>query len=462
MLCKNYYNRLDSASGHFDISSFITYLNWKFEDGDTEYLAKISTILHEQSHFHQIIGTSYGHFLTDLQDLWVSQLILSVKGAIKNSSLYPNIPTPISKWLKKESNSFSIWLLESVLKLVDSCKYLHSISLEGGTKKDFESFKENYEYLINIKLLLSKQYNWFISEKNKLTDYEVNFEGEEWFGAREIMELQSQLFQLFFLEQHIGKDFNYELNPFIKDLILNSTPESTKNVYQKLRRAIEDENSKILKVISNYINLDSMDSIATIMALCDLSLMPAIGKYQDVNTFMPRIIDILPGFRFAQALIVINKKNILLDSQFNNYHKFIETICIDNSTRWPNPQWLSKKIIKYRQVYNNYGNNLDHKAVFDWQVKASLIRQEKPHIFVYLNELELRTQLSQPYVYYQDHLIENATIEETASIFYRFLSYLTAKVLVEGVGAIEEYSFVPSIDYFVKMKFKRELGINLN
>lgn len=423
-------NNNSSRMGHFDIRGYFTYLGWRRSEIEEDFIAYHSTFDHEQFHFHQHIGTTFGHFLVDLQEIWVGQVVECVRKALEISPSSARFP--ISRWIESENGGHVSKILETGLIVKSLCDEIADIAFEGGVPDDYTRFKERYMRLINIILSGPSFQYWPLPRVPEVSSIGMDFEKDGWFGARALMELSASLAQLWQISSARHHTSSAEVAQHI------AGDASSRFINIDLKNAWEREYNAAFTSIEQYLPSNLESKILTALALVDLALMTPMGRFHGEYPTTPSIMDLLPSLRYYSAARTAHHRGLSVQS-VDEYPTFVRELGIDGALQWPQPAWLSHKLVRLETPDDNH-----LAALRNMQIAAAQLRIDLPHVFLHpndspLNELRVPTVLGpnwSEYGYSESH---------SRLINTRFFIYLVARVSVEGLRVLSEYDFIPDI-----------------
>ena len=408
--------------GTYYPSGFFVNLDWSIDVDTPDYLPYLCAFGHEQVHFLQHVGSSFGVFLADIEDFWVSEVINCVSFGLEISG--PPKPA-IKHWIEAETNIVVKRCLEQALELHEICSELKRIALFGGSISSLLRFTKLYRRILDYQARHSNP-SWRINPNLFPVDSDIDFPFEGVFGAHQIMECAAS-----FVELHYGEDRSSELYQGLPVSVQEGLNSRQGKEIRNLRidQLLETEYFEPFLAISGYLPENPQKALAILPILLDLALMTPIGRYSSLLSFPPTIADLHPGIRLLRAAEAVSRLGIEADDVIDDYSSVVNSICTDVQLRWPQPEWIAIRTSALSRSYEDL--DIHNRAVAHFQLKAAQIRREKPGVFAF-PRAPLIDDLRIPIVHYTDGVKTSLSQNMQVALIARYQRKLYAQAWIEG------------------------------
>ena len=124
----------EACKGWYYPDGYFVSLDWSAEEREKDYHTYLLAFAHEQFHYLQFVGTSFGQFLCDLDEIWVTETFETIRFGLQRST---SVQFPLARRIANEQSNDLKKRLEYCLKLRTVCRELRKTSTNGGTTSDF-------------------------------------------------------------------------------------------------------------------------------------------------------------------------------------------------------------------------------------------------------------------------------------------------------------------------------------
>ncbi len=437
------------AKGWFYPAGCFVNLDWSKQEREDDYHTYLSTFGHEQFHYLQFVGTSFGQFLFDLDEIWVSKVISAVQHGIRRSRS-PRFD--LRRWAASESDPQTLHNLQEALHIHDICRRTSEIALDGGFLEDLYGFTRLYRKVLGFQKDASRPI-WKINPADADEPTDIEIEGAEgWFGARAVMEASASLHQAFNVMGE-GEEIPPGAPPDVACMLRNADRSRS---LSRIERTSRSSYSEAIVEISGLLPQNTLESAYTFFILADLALMPPIGRYHGTCTQPPNLTDLLPGYRILKAAMAVKRLGITARDLAGDYDEIIDAICVDSMVRWPQPMWLAMNAKKLSLPHEHPSG----KVLMNWHLKAAAIRRQTPHIFSF-PRAPLIDDLRIPIVYLRDDIKIGCSMSDQVSILAVFFRKACADIWVTG-SMPKQLPDVPDLRVGIRETFRTIFGLSLD
>ena len=432
--------------GWFYPSGLFVILDWSIQQEEKEYLSYLAAFGHEQFHYLQHIGTTFGVFLADLEDMWTTDVIHSIQFAIKETG---SLIFPLRDWIKYEKNNLVKRRLMNTLQFYLHYNRVSEISLSGGPISAMHEFTELYKDLLNL------QYNdpnpiWYVDIDDLPVDFTGDFQSPGYLGGSLVMECATM-----FRQQSIAADlssYSDELKTFPEGTrrgILNAPGKKEAKI--RAEASFYSDYSIADRLIGGYLPNDPTEALNVLYIILDLSLMPPIGRFNSIASVRPSCVDLLPGLRLFRAAEAVQRLGITALDIGSDYESVVDAICVDLC--WPQPEWLAMQSQRLSEYNSNYQNNVLH----DLQIRASKYRKKNNGAFAFPRS-PLIDEFRIPTVFYLNGQKGGIPNEMGYSLVARFIKRLCAETWISGKKP--DFPNIPTIEEAYNIFFETSFGVS--
>jgi len=432
--------------GWFHPSGLFVQLDWSNNFESTTYLPYLATFHHEQIHYLQHTGTSFGQFLADIDDIWSNAIISSVSYALINSKIKN---WSVEEWVKKEDNVTVKNVLHQSIDLYKTCKRMIEIINIGGSNSTLHEFTVLYRKLLEGQLN-SQNGIWYVNPELLPLDYNNELPSEGYCNCSSVMECAAAFSQLEFIgkvELESGKDLP---DYILASLLDEKGKESTTS---RVKSSLKSDYSEPYRLISGYLPADPIEAQKLLFVIIDLALMAPIGRFNSLAAVPPTFADLLPNIRLFQAAGAVSRLGLKVKDVFEDYSEIVDAICVNQ--QWPQPELIAIKTprLSIGREELPYG-----KGILDLQLSASKYRIKKPGSFA-LIRAPLIDEMRIPIVYYSDGVRTGVSKDIQGSLMARYFKIKCAESWV--LGKKPKFPPIPGLSEAFDDVFSNIFGIKI-
>jgi hypothetical protein len=409
----------NTPKGWFHPSGSFVQLDWSKNFESNKHLPYLATLHHEQIHYLQHTGTSFGQFLADVEDIWSNAIISSVLYALKNSK---KRTWSIEEWVKKEENLTVRNVLNQSIDLFKTSKRMIEIINIGGSNSTLHEFTMLYRKILEDQIN-SQNGIWYVNPELMPRNYNNELPSEGYCNCSSVMECAAAFSQLEFIgkvDLESGKDLpDYILSALVDEKGQESTA-------SRVESCLYSDYSEPYRLISGYLPADPIEAQKLLFIIIDLALMPPIGRFNRLAAVPPTFADILPNIRLFQAAGSVSRLGLKAKDVFEDYSEIVDAICVDQ--QWPQPEWIA---IKTPRLSIGHENLPYAKAILDLQLYASKYRIKKPGAFALLRA-PLMDDMRIPIIYYSDGVRTGVSKDIQCSLMARYFKIKCAESWILG------------------------------
>lgn len=410
--------------GWFYPSGLFVNLNWSINVPEKDYLPYLAAFGHEQFHYLQHVGTSFGIFLADVEDLWTTEITKSVNYGLEHSKLSR---LPIETWIEVEDNSTVKKKLSEALEFYKKCSRIIEIAQFGGSVSSLQEFITLYQQILDNQANSSNP-KWHVDGELAPVKFDGDFPLEGIFGSHLIMESSATYWQL-----KLGGDVNeipdeiVELPENIQKGLTNKEGHDAALLRKHAQLSVGDF-LEPYRLIGGGLPEDPHEAMTILLIILDLALMPPIGRYNSLAMIPPTLADLFPSIRLLQAGEAVRRLGIRASDIIKDYSKVVNAICTDLEITWPQPEWLAIKTPFLSRTWNDPDDN---EALTSLQLQAARYRCKGPGTFAF-PRAPLIDDMRIPAVYYTDGIKTGVSKEQSIELGVRFYRKLCAETWITG------------------------------
>lgn len=438
------------SKGQFHPSGMFVNVDWSTNPTSDQYHSYLATFGHEQVHYLQYIGTSFGHFITDLEDIWTDCLIERVNIIINHSK---NVRLNIRKWMEKEKDEDIKRTLYVSHDIFTACKGIINFLLLGGPLSGIDNFNELYRKVLLYQSIHQNPI-WFVDKNKFLKVFDGEIQQECLFEGHCLLECGATLWQNY-CNAKIDPDLPeaMDLPESIKSMVMNE--EGRNKTKTRFMNNIGSYYLNPFRLVGGYLPNDSIESITIMHIIIDLALMPPIGRYQSLALDNLDPTDILPNIRLFKAAEAVQRLNITAKDPIEDYQNVVEKICLDSRLTWIQPKWIA---MNYKRLTAKCYKEIN-RGIFDLQLLASQLRRKHPGVFA-LPRAPLIDELPIPMILFNDGKRKTGVSSEViGSLLARFLKIKCCEAWF--IGKRPGFSYMPDLEEGFEMAFKEIFKINI-
>ena len=442
----------NTPKGWFFPSGLFVKLNWSRDLDESNYLSYLATFGHEQFHYLQHIGTSFGQFLADLEDIWINCIIDSVCYGLEKSN---NRILSLNEWAENETKNSVKEVLDRCIKIYEICKRINEIFNVGGSNSTLREFSNLYLLLLEYQLNNPKPI-WFVDPEKMPIDPEFEFLSRGYSSSSSVMECVVAFWQLQFIG-NVDPKLN-ELSKLPENIQLGLVNERGKKACSsRVEDSLLGEYTECYYQISGYLPADIEEAVKILYIITDLALMPPIGRFNSVPIRPLTFADLLPSIRLFKAAEAVSRLGITITDVNEDYSKIVSDICVDLG--WPQPEWIAIKSPRLSVKRDEF----EYKAISELQSYANRYRILCPSAFAY-PRAPLINEMRVPIIYYTDGVKMGVPEEVQISLMARYFKKLCAETWVLGKKPeFPEISFPEISDFSIAYEsaFYKIFGITI-
>ena len=286
------------------------------------------------------IGTSFGLFLSDLEELGTTAVVNSVHFALRRGR--PVLP--LARWAAEEAEVSLQRTLEATLAFHQRCQELRRLAWETQSREDGERFARLYQDVARL------QGEW---------------EAPFWRPLPPRLQSSPQ----------IDEDSPWPDAPSTRWVV-----ERAADLVAAEGEAVTAVAERVVKRLyaaavgaETWLPAEPEPARAVLLGLLDLALMPAVGRLHSADEHPWSPARLFPGWRLLEAVQVLQRQP--LPTPLDPKHGWIEDLCSHKALRWKSPAWLSFKTLELSPPVTPGSHSLRRV-----QRRTAELRRREPHL----------------------------------------------------------------------------------